>query len=223
MTKRSLKNEQLDTLAAKLLAGTPLPQAEIERIVARQDLFAGVLNKIERIDPVYQPSAKRYFSLRQVAALSLVAVVLAVSAGVVLFRPVQQPQKYAVAVKEEQLPEAEPEAARPEVPPQPIDGELSSGRAAQTQPRIERAVFRKKRTIEEPVEFQQASARFYPVSYTGDPSDVAAGGQIVRVELKRSSAFALGVALPLENDEATVSAELLIGRDGVTRAVRLVD
>jgi hypothetical protein len=33
----------------------------------------------------------------------------------------------------------------------------------------------------------------------------------------------MGVALPLENENAVVAAELLVGQDGVTRAIRLVE
>jgi hypothetical protein len=61
---------------------------------------------------------------------------------------------------------------------------------------------------------------FYPVSYTGDPSEIA-GGRVVRVELSRQALFAMGANIPLENGVENVKADLLIGPDGVTRAVRL--
>ena len=52
---------------------------------------------------------------------------------------------------------------------------------------------------------------------------MSGGGQVVRVEMKRSSLFALGVNIPLENDDTVIKADLLIGRDGVTRAIRMID
>jgi len=63
---------------------------------------------------------------------------------------------------------------------------------------------------------------FYPVSYSGDPDEMG-GGRIIRVELPRSTLFAMGVNIPLENDSPTIKADLLVGRDGVTRAVRVVN
>ena len=66
------------------------------------------------------------------------------------------------------------------------------------------------------------NAEFYAISYSGDPAETDAGGRIVRVEMQRSSLFALGVNVPLENDAGPVKADLLIGRDGVTRAIRVV-
>jgi hypothetical protein len=67
---------------------------------------------------------------------------------------------------------------------------------------------------------RKPALEFQPVTYTGDPSDIA-GGRIVRVELSRQALFAMGVNIPLENGVDNVKADLLIGPDGVTRAVRL--
>jgi hypothetical protein len=61
---------------------------------------------------------------------------------------------------------------------------------------------------------------FYAVSYAG--RDSLAGGRIVRVDLPRAQAFALGLPVSLENDSDTVRADLLIGPDGVPRGARLV-
>jgi hypothetical protein len=69
----------------------------------------------------------------------------------------------------------------------------------------------------------ESDGEFYPVAYSGDIDEAAAGGRVIRVDMNRSSLFALGVNLPLENDEETVKADLIVGRDGVTRAIRLVN
>ncbi|MBV9240986.1 MAG: hypothetical protein JO314_03165 [Acidobacteria bacterium] len=61
---------------------------------------------------------------------------------------------------------------------------------------------------------------FYPVSFAGN--DTLAGGRIVRVDLPRAQAFAMGLRIPLENDSDTVKADVIVGPDGVPRAVRLV-
>jgi len=64
---------------------------------------------------------------------------------------------------------------------------------------------------------------FQALTYTGDATDTT-DGRIVRVELPRSSLFAMGVDLPVENQATNkVKADLLIGEDGVMRAVRIVN
>lgn len=47
--------------------------------------------------------------------------------------------------------------------------------------------------------------------------------QIVSTELSRSELFALGVNLQFENETSTVETELLVGDDGVARAIRVVE
>ncbi|HEX2639339.1 MAG TPA: hypothetical protein VHL50_02155, partial [Pyrinomonadaceae bacterium] len=65
---------------------------------------------------------------------------------------------------------------------------------------------------------------FQAITYAGDASEMDDAGQIVRVELPRSSLYALGVDLPIENQAAAkIKADLLIGDDGVMRAVRVVN
>ena len=63
---------------------------------------------------------------------------------------------------------------------------------------------------------------FYALSYAGDPNETERGGRIVRVDIPRSTLFAMGIDVPLENETESVKADLLIGSDGVTRAIRVV-
>ena len=71
---------------------------------------------------------------------------------------------------------------------------------------------------------QQASheGEFYALSFAGDPNEAERGGRIVRVDIPRSTLYAMGVDIPLENEAETVKADLLVGNDGVTRAIRVV-
>ena len=47
--------------------------------------------------------------------------------------------------------------------------------------------------------------------------------QIVKAELSQSELFALGINLQLENNFSKIKTELLIGEDGVARAIRVVE
>ena len=61
------------------------------------------------------------------------------------------------------------------------------------------------------------TTRFYALTYDDDPDNDV---RIIRVELPRSSLLAMGLGSHAENESEKVKADLLIGADGVTRAVR---
>jgi hypothetical protein len=54
-------------------------------------------------------------------------------------------------------------------------------------------------------------------------SEADENGQIVRVELPRSSLLAMGIDMQVENESVKIKAELLIGEDGIMKAVRVVN
>jgi hypothetical protein len=153
----------------------------------------------------------------KVAAFPAVVIVAIAAAG--LYGPAEKVQ----TVTEIRIPEAHPEIAPPVNPPQEKVTELSPGGARKASFRTEKLkpvqAANKPAKIREPQ--RMPGKEFYAISYTGE--DMTAGGRIMRVELNRSSLFALGINLPLENDVATVKADLLIGSDGVTRGVRVVE
>lgn len=64
---------------------------------------------------------------------------------------------------------------------------------------------------------------FYILPYSGN-SEIGSGKvQIVSAKLSRSELFALGVNLQLENENSAIETELIIGDDGVARAIRVVE
>src|SRR5438874_326484 len=68
----------------------------------------------------------------------------------------------------------------------------------------------------------EPAGEFYALSTGYDQDETTGGGRIIRVDMPRSSLFALGVNIPLENDAEVVKADLLIGSDGMTHAIRVV-
>jgi len=65
-----------------------------------------------------------------------------------------------------------------------------------------------------------------PYSYYGNGSllaETAAGADVVRVEMPRSTLIALGVPVPEGGDSEPVRAELLLGAGGMPQAVRLLE
>lgn len=230
--KRKIDNKTLDLIAKRLC--TPPAAAgtdQIEKIVANPDLFSGVMKKVANSE---KPSKARVSILTPWKAASAVGSFAVVALAILWGVRYQQPPSYtadnakrpaASAATYSKNPDiADPGVARSENPPQPISGKLSAGRATKDSFKIERAVVRSTEAKSvQPRPIRTESDQFHPVSYTGDPLETAGGGHVVRVEMKRSALFALGVNLPLENDDALVKADILVGRDGVTRGVRIVN
>ena len=230
MFRRENKNQAVDAIGRKLVENDLLSVEEIDQIIGNPALFDGINRRIAAIENSVPSAKPRHVgSWVPAAAGSLlsIAIVAAVAMAVIYRNDVETARK---AVPQVQFPVAVPENARPEVPPKPVVSKLSAGRAPNiddSEIRPEKAVYRRPAATK--TNFRQASApaetetEFYPVAYTGDPAETAGGGRIIRVNLNRSSLFALGVNMPLENDDAVVRADLLIGMDGVTRAIRLVE
>lgn len=68
----------------------------------------------------------------------------------------------------------------------------------------------------------EETTAFIPLTYLGgaSPSD---GGLIVRVEVPRTTLLSLGLPLNLDRRQELVKADLLVGDDGIARAIRLVE
>ncbi len=221
MNNRNVNNKTLDRLTRQLFERPSRATDEIENIVSNAELFTLVKQRIVA-RPVTKPTSR--FPLQLGAFAAIAATVAIVVGAISLYKP-EEYQLTPVQVVSNEVPDAVPEVARPVFPPQEIkSGKLSAGRAAKTQIRSERVVNARRSTPPRLPRVQMdADGDFIPIAYTGDPTESAAGGHIVRVDMKRSSLFALGIPVALENDEETIKADLLVGRDGVTRAVRLVN
>lgn len=67
---------------------------------------------------------------------------------------------------------------------------------------------------------------FFPLSYSDDQKPVESGEvirvQMVRVRMPRPALIAFGLPVNIEHDDAPVKADLLVGEDGLARAIRFV-
>jgi hypothetical protein len=227
MFRREHNNQKVDAIGRKLVENDLLSVNEIDRIVEKPGLFDQVNRRIAVIEnggaahkaPSWVPVATASF-----ASLAIISVLALAVIDRIGFESIETPVTYF------QVPDVAPDIARPSVPPKPIVTKLSVGRAQNLDDleiKVEKAAYRRptagKANIRKAPILTASEAEFYPVAYTGDPAETAGGGRIIRVDLDRSSLFALGVNMPLENDHARVKADLLIGMDGVTRAIRLVE
>ena len=131
--------------------------------------------------------------------------------------PTQKTQSQVPSVEIAQTPEIDPVVVdTTETPSLPVKDPAAAQHAVFHNTRASKSHTSKHSTdIEE-------MGEFYPLTYIGGPDETEDGGQIVRVELPRSSLFAMGIDVPVENIAPKIKTDLLITADGMMRAVRFV-
>ena len=226
--KKGYDNKKLDRIGRRLFDAEPLAAGVIDEIVAKRDLFSLVRERIAADQAASIAGLRRTSPVRRyVAALSGAALMVVAGAAAINF---YRPEKAVVnfpatvaSINEMPVSRTNEDTDRLVTLPQPTVAKLTTERPARDTSKLEKAVLQRTEPVIKPRRTAEPSTRFLPVSYTGDPDETSGGGQVIRVEMKRSSLFALGVNVPLENDNEIVKAELIVGRDGVTRGIRVVD
>ncbi len=71
------------------------------------------------------------------------------------------------------------------------------------------------------VEETETATEFLPLTYVAHADDEGSG-QIVRVNLPRESLFALGLPVSAERAGELVKADVIVGDDGLARAIRFI-
>jgi hypothetical protein len=67
----------------------------------------------------------------------------------------------------------------------------------------------------------EVATQFMPLAYAG-PINLQDGGQLVRVELPRSAMLSMGLPVNMDRYGERVKADVLLGADGLARAIRFV-
>ena len=233
MTRQTRKIQELDSRAAALLAAGRLTDEEVERIASGPQMMASVWARIEAekatgvAEPNKAPARPYIFAWPTAFAAAAVLVVAAVSLAVFIRSGKQTPlvsqapeQNYVSSPTVAQLPQAGPTVnfSHIDVP-------------GRDRPHTEQAAFRPepRKIVQRVREAKQTSLppppplEFYTLPAVQVTADAVKDARIVRVELPRASLVALGANIPLEGDKQLVRADLLVGPDGVPRAIRLAD
>ena len=231
MKDRKIQNGELDKIGRSLLKMGVVPADEIERIVSRPELFSSIISRIESENAETQPTGfLPAWRMRLVfsgglaaAAITAVLVTFAVFGGSDV-QPdiayvVEPPDEVVVETSPQSLPAAEPAPSAPnETKPRTLDRQPVS---------VTAKVFRRKETkrAAEPKKQEKAVdlGEFYALAHVPNAPDAALDAQVIRVEVPRASLVALGINLPLDNGRENVKTDLLVGADGVPRAIRLVE
>lgn len=242
MNKRDLQNQKLDRIGRKLLEATKMQSEEIEHIVAAPQLFDSVKARIKAGQN--ERKSNRFFGIwrnfqvwnwqKSFAVSAALVVLFFVAFGLVLI--IESPQEIEqVDAPQIQMPtesfeieektkffKDSPEITftkRTAVKTRAIkQTEVKKENLKNPEP-AQKPKFVKKRT---PVETKESNREFYALAY-GAPIEANEDLKIIRAELSRSSVFALGVNIPIENESEKIKTDLLVGADGVARAIRFVD
>lgn len=86
-------------------------------------------------------------------------------------------------------------------------------------PRLDPPVFAVKKSHPQPATSSEVVTSFLPLGFSSSPADAY---QVVRVQLDRSSLLQFGLPVNAELADRPVDADLLVGNDGMPRAVRFV-
>ena len=71
-------------------------------------------------------------------------------------------------------------------------------------------------------EAREVATDFVSLGYGSTPLDLQDGGQLVRVELPRSALARFGLPMNMDRADERVKADVLVGADGLARAIRFV-
>lgn len=241
MKKRDLQDEKLKIVERKLLRTGKLSDAEIEKIVAAPQLFQRVRANIKTEESRRETQVKSVFALpnfqyfqfwnwqKSVLAFAAIAILI-VGAAAMFVRFSNSPEMaQKTAIEEKQFTAAPVEKQPEKVSPQSAgtpENEFQPHRIASVKkaksknnPQTLPKSAQKKRNLPQKLENQREEP-FMALTYAGNLANEES--QIVRVEMSRARLLALGVAVQTENESEKIKTDLLVGSDGVARAIRLV-
>jgi hypothetical protein len=231
MNQQNRKTRQLDSNAAALLAAARLNDEEVERVASAPHLLSSVWARIDAertadltVETRPVRIASPVFGFR-VAFAAMALIVVAALGLVVLIRSVNR-QPYLVTVP-----------APPTSVPRPIDlSGLDNGGDQVVTPGkrdvshfVQQAGYKPPRRVAvRPNPVRQTAQLPPPLEFIAlpavqDTANAAKDARIVRVELPRASLVSLGANISIEGDKPFVKTDLLVGPDGVPRAIRLVE
>lgn len=229
MKTEFLQNDRFDSLAAGLLKAAALRDDEIENIASGEGLFLSVRTRIiaDNISRVESTGTITFFQ-RSAILTAAAAVIVAAVFGTMMVA--KRPSPKSIAKSTQSAPAVENPSVHFKVTDPPSDTVTVADPEVRqpVQHMVEKAmdyrpVVQEKRV---PIRTQpqvEEQPRFYALAGLRQ-SDVAVdGSRIIRVELPRASLVALGVNIPLDSDKQLIKTDLLVGPDGVPRAIRLVE
>lgn len=235
---RDLQDKKLKAVERAVLRSGKISDAEIEQILGAPQFFERIRENIKTEESRRETKVKNVFALPtfqfwsgQKSVLAFTALAILIVCAVTIFMRFPAPPEMAQKdVAEEKRFPVELVKKQPEIVSTPITATpkddfqarqitpekkaklKNNPPAQQKSPRMRRRLpHNLKNQTEEP---------FIALTYAGDLANEES--QIVRVELTPARLLALGVAVQTENEGEKIKTDLLVGSDGLARAIRLV-
>jgi hypothetical protein len=232
MKKLDVTNKEVYRIGDKVLNALRLPHEEIEKIAAAPHLFDPIRTAIDSEQTRFGTGHSLigwhgFRDLNRQTALATLGVFVAFVGGVIGIVRLATQSYFSSVVVHDIHGEIEPVDV-PQLAPAVFDSfEIQSyviephqyvRKGGRERPHVMKARSVKRRAHPQTEEFGE----FQALTFAYDP-EADENGQIVRVELPRSSLLAMGIDMQVENESAKIKAELLIGEDGIMKAVRVVN
>jgi hypothetical protein len=157
-------------------------------------------------------------------ALAAAAVFL-IAIGLVVFRAIpNEPQKDdSVTVERTPTPQpsvkSEEQIVKEKGGSEARRGSLAPRRHRSNRPRLNKLFIID--SITAPANDSEYTTDFFPLAHGGDQKPMERG-EVIRVQMPRSALIAFGLPVDVERADVPVKADLLIGEDGLARAIRFV-
>jgi hypothetical protein len=230
--KKQLSDEQLDKLMRKLANDAAADEATITEIANSPTVWWAVQRNIKsQQETMLSPWPPVGKVLRWLMVGVPVAAVLLLS--FFIFRPLETRNNFATALPGPMSrsvvdsPSEEVRSAPPSARPEAVEKSVEKSAKVTKHQIVTAKTSREPRLkILKPEATTTASAKksaeikteFIALSYARDPES----GQIVRVKVPSSMMVSLGLVVSVEKPSDLVDAEVLVGDDGLTRAIRFI-
>jgi hypothetical protein len=223
IAKLTTQDERLDQVSNELLRAVTVSEDEIAATASSPNLYDGVRLRIAEIGAhtgrrtsTYQ-RLSGYFSILverpsflALAAAGVILLLLAASVFVLLPSP-----------STEQIVQGPPETAAPPTPPQVAllaEQRDQPGAIHLAADKSQRISYRRQRVERRS---DEVATDFLPLTFVDD-SRAQESGHVVRVKVPRSALIAFGVPMNMERAGELITADVVIGNDGLARAIRFV-
>jgi hypothetical protein len=218
VSSRALSSNLLLAAGAESEVAPPRVKQDLVAAFAKQHKVDGPSAAV--VNPIVNIATHRRFVWWTAAAAAMAAAIV-VAVMLSLWKETSlpvRPSQVATAT-----PAVEPTQS-PAVSSSPVDSPPAQGTVdAIRKPRlVAPQTHRKKTSPATPETLAQSTAReFMPLTYLADATAMDTG-TVIRVQLSRSALVSLGLPTNIENSRDSVEAEVVVGDDGVARAIRLV-
>jgi hypothetical protein len=232
MKKRKAEDERLDRLVQQSLQALKVSEAEIAEVSNSPDLYRRVRLRIAA-KRSQRDSGRALLATAQTRLASMAAmfgarrrlrwtfaaaamIVLLAGAATLWLRSIERERitsesRAAREIKSD-LASNRSESGKSE----PGGGESKIGREISTRPASSRTRHAARRLADQ----AEITTDYLPLTYLPDAAPDS--GQVVRVRIARSALLAMGLPMDVERAGEMVKADVVIGDDGLARAIRFV-